>query len=36
MVADLTKLGFHSGEVTTYSNTVPAGDVLSTEPVRGR
>jgi eukaryotic-like serine/threonine-protein kinase len=35
MVADLTKLGFHSSEVTTYSNTVPAGDVISTEPVPG-
>jgi serine/threonine-protein kinase len=35
MVADLTKLHFHSTEVTTYSNTVPAGDVISTEPVPG-
>jgi serine/threonine protein kinase/beta-lactam-binding protein with PASTA domain len=35
MVADLTKLRFHSTEVTTYSNTVPAGDVISTEPVPG-
>jgi beta-lactam-binding protein with PASTA domain len=35
MVADLTKLGFHSSEATTYSNTVPAGDVISTEPVPG-
>ena len=35
MVADLTKLGFHSSEVTTYSNSVPAGDVISTEPVQG-
>lgn len=35
MVADLTKLRFHSTEVTTYSNTVPAGDVISTEPGPG-
>ncbi len=34
MVADLTKLGFHSIEVTTYSNSVPAGDVISTSRSR--
>ena len=26
MVADLKRLGFHSSELTSYSNTVPAGD----------
>jgi beta-lactam-binding protein with PASTA domain/tRNA A-37 threonylcarbamoyl transferase component Bud32 len=35
MVAALTKLRFHASEVTTYSNTVPAGGVISTEPVPG-
>jgi serine/threonine-protein kinase len=35
MVADLTKLGFHSTELTSYSNTVPAGVVLSTNPSPG-
>ena len=35
MVADLKRLRFNSAEVTTYSNTVPAGDVVSTEPPAG-
>ena len=35
MVADLKKLGFHYTEVTTYSNTVPAGDVLAIGPPPG-
>jgi serine/threonine-protein kinase len=35
MVADLKRLGFHSSELTSYSNTVPAGDVLSTDPLPG-
>jgi serine/threonine-protein kinase len=35
MVADLKERGFSSGEVTTYSNTVPAGDVIATDPQPG-
>ncbi|HUC15403.1 MAG TPA: PASTA domain-containing protein [Acidimicrobiales bacterium] len=35
MVADLTRLRFHSSEVTTYSNTVPAGHVIGTQPLAG-
>jgi beta-lactam-binding protein with PASTA domain len=35
MVADLTRLRFHSSEVTSYSNTVPAGHVIGTEPLAG-
>ena len=35
MVADLKRLGFHSSELTSYSNTVPAGDVLATDPLPG-
>ena len=35
MVADLKKFGFHSSELTSYSNTVPAGDVLATDPPPG-
>jgi serine/threonine-protein kinase len=35
MVADLKRLGFHSSELTSYSNTVPAGDVLAIAPPPG-
>jgi len=35
MVADLKRLGFHSTELTSYSNTVPAGVVLATDPPPG-
>jgi len=35
MVANLKRLGFHSSELTSYSNTVPAGDVLATDPLPG-
>ena len=35
MVADLKGLGFNSTEVTTYSKTVPAGDVVITGPLPG-
>jgi serine/threonine-protein kinase len=35
MVADLKRLGFNSTELTTYSNTVPAGDVIATDPAPG-
>jgi serine/threonine-protein kinase len=35
MVADLKAVGFYSSEVTTYSNQVPAGDVISTDPGPG-
>ncbi len=35
MAADLKRLGFHSSELTSYSNTVPAGDVLATDPLPG-
>ncbi len=35
MVAELKRLGFSSTKLTTYSNTVPAGDVVSTDPPPG-
>jgi eukaryotic-like serine/threonine-protein kinase len=35
MVADLKRLGFHTSELTSYSNTVPAGAVLATDPPTG-
>jgi eukaryotic-like serine/threonine-protein kinase len=35
MVADLKRLGFHSSELTRYSNTVPVGDVIATDPLPG-
>jgi serine/threonine-protein kinase len=35
MVADLNRLGFHSTELTSYSDTVPVGVVLATDPAPG-
>lgn len=35
MVADLRVRGFYSSEVTTYSNSVPAGEVIATDPLPG-
>jgi serine/threonine-protein kinase len=35
MVADLKRLHFKSSELTSYSNTVPAGDVITTDPSPG-